>query len=110
MPQPVFEKGAAQSLSQWGGDYTTPGKTKTYDFNIIPGFLVIHTGLSRVAEAEAAVGIVEYSVAEEGGGTVTFPNEAEWRSHLYKKVGHYTIGFYVARGVMKAWFYAQTWS
>ena len=108
--RPVFEKGNSLGMYQYGGDYTTPGFTQTRDFNIIPGFLVIHTGLSRVAAAEATVGIVEYSAAEADGGTVTFANEAKWITHLYKKVGHYTIGFYVARGAMKAWWYAQTWS
>ena len=48
MAGPVFERGGSMQAFQFGGSYTTPGATLTEDFNVVPGFLVVHVGLARV--------------------------------------------------------------
>ena len=109
MAGPVFERGDLRHAFQFGGSYTTPGATLTEDFNMIPGFLVVHVGLARVAAAEAVIGIVEVTDAERRQ-TVSFGAHPDWDTAIYRRTGSFTLGLFVARGSMKGWFYIQAWS
>ena len=108
MPGPFFERGGAMQAFQFGGSYTTPGNTLTEDFNVVPGFLVVHVGLARVAAAEAAIGIVEFTDADRRQ-TINFGGHESWATAIYRRTGGVTIGVFVARGIMKGWFYIQAW-
>jgi hypothetical protein len=93
-------------MYQFGGGYDTPGLTATREFQIVPGGIVAHVGLSRVGGGEAAVGISEYS---DESGLHTFANEALWETAMYAKTGHFVISAYVARGVATVWWFFQVW-
>ena len=110
MAGPFAERGAFLEAFQFGGTYTTPGATVSQDFNVIPGFLVVHVGLARVAAAEAIIGIVGFTAADGSGQVVNFGIPENWETAIYRRVSSFTIGAYVARGVMKGWFYIQAWN
>jgi hypothetical protein len=114
MATPVAERGAWFEVEQFGGDYTTPGATVSQDFEIIPGFLVIHVGLARVAAAEAIVGIVQANLIDANGNVqpLNFGEPWQWETALYaldQQASTFTIGAYAARGAMKAWYFIQSW-
>jgi hypothetical protein len=94
---------------QFGGSYGTSGNTVSRHFNVFPGMVVIHCGLTRVAAAEAIVGIIDYDKVG-GRRTISFGTPENWAPYLYDQVAGFTLGLYVARGVAKGWFYVQAWS
>jgi hypothetical protein len=102
----VTERGGNFRLSQFGGGYDTPGFTRTREFRIVPGSIVAHVGLARVSGGEAAIGISEY---DDESGPHVFANEALWDTAMYAKTGHFVVSAYVARGVMRGWWYFQVW-
>jgi len=104
------ENGFEWSMADFRRGYTVTGSTYTEDFSLWPGFFAIHTGLSRVAAADAAIGIVEYSTADDRRETRTFNNYADWPTTVYRRLGHYTIGVHVLAGQVKGWWYVQVWS
>jgi len=105
----INEFGRILAAQQFGGSLTTPGATVTEEFNVIPGFVHVHVGLARVAAAEAVIGIVEFT-RPHGGGTANFGSQADWETAIYGPVSSFTIGVFVARGIMKGWFFVQAWS
>jgi hypothetical protein len=114
MGSPVAEFGSAFWWFHGSSARYTGGLTRTVDFNLIPGDLSVHTGLSRVQGTTsgppgAGVGIVEFTPV--GGPTVSFdPGDAEsWIPHLYAKTGSFTVGFSVVRARMTCWVFFQVW-
>ncbi len=104
------EAGFQWSMADFRTGWNVSGSTYTEDHYILPGFLSIHTGLSRVAAAEAAIGIVEYVTADDRRRTVTYNSEADWTTTVYGRLGFYTIGVHVLAGQVKGWWYVQVWS
>ena len=93
----------------------TGGFTTSVDFNLIPGDLSVHTGLSRVAAASdrplaAAVGIVEFEPVGERRVTFNLNDAGSWVPQLFAKTGFFTVGFYVVRADMTCWVFFQSWS
>lgn len=109
MGGPFAENGFVLEASQFGGSYTTPGHTVSRHFNVVPGFVVIHCGLARVAATEAIVGIIDFDRVGERF-TRSFGAPENWATALYEKVSGFTIGLHVARGLAKGWFYVQAWN
>lgn len=102
---PYSEWGKPLEAFQFGGSYTTPGNTISEDFNVMPGDTIIHVGLARVAAAEAVIGIAEVSRVHDQ--TINFGFPEFWETAAYGQISAFTIGVYVARGVMKGWFSVQ---
>ncbi len=103
----MSERGGNFRLQQFGGGYTTPGVTRTQEFNVVPGLIFAHTGLGRVAAAEAAIGISFFDPVD--GPPVTFPNEASWETAMYARTGNFVVSAFVSRGVMTGWWFFQVW-
>lgn len=109
MASPISERGAFFEGSQFGGDYTTPGFTVSVEVvNIIPADVSVHVGLARVAAAEAIIGVAGFTSV--GQGAVSFGIPETWETAAYvSKLSALTIGFSVARGVAKGWWFMQVW-
>ena len=114
MASPIAEFHAFFTWFHHSSASYTGGFTTSVDFNLLPGDLTVHTGLSRVVAASdrplaAAVGIVEFQPA--GGRPVTFnlDDAGSWIPQFGARTGFFTVGFYVVRADMTCWVFFQAW-
>jgi hypothetical protein len=104
----VAEQGFFYKWSHRGTGYAT-GPTHTVEHNVLPGWLSIHVGLSRIQATTggplgAAVGIMQFGDKDFG------PDPANWETAQYGTVGSWTIAAQVTKGDMSAWEFFQVWA
>ena len=116
MAGPVFERSYRVALFDHTPGYTG-GATKSFDVNVLPGFLIVHVGLARVQALRdtpvgAAIGISEYTAIDDGGRgrTVTFADPATWGTAFGARAASYTVSAIVTHGEMTGWWYHQVWT
>jgi hypothetical protein len=97
-----------QRWFHFGTGYST-GPVNTADFNIIPGFISVHTSISALQATTggplgAAIGIMKF------GGTDFGPNPADWQGHAAGTVGSFTTATQVTKGEMNVSTHFHVWS
>jgi hypothetical protein len=112
MASPVRERGEEVRFVHISGNALAAGGiTQSFDVNIIPAELSVHTGLSRLlsrAPSIAAVGIVEARFTD--GRTATFgPGSFDWAAQVYGQMSGFTWAIEIVRGEMTGWMFMQVW-
>src|SRR5262245_8840789 len=109
MAGPFAERGSRFEGSQFGGSYNTPGFTLSLEVvNTAPVDASVHVGLAEVFFGWAIMGIAGFTSLCRG--TVNFGVPETWETAIWvKKLTRLTIGFSVARGAAKGWWFAQFW-
>jgi len=103
------ERGSVFQGSQFGGTFGTPGFTTSAEvLNIIPANTSIHTVLTKVAAAEAIIGIASFVSVSQG--TRNFGGPESWAPLIYcGDLRRAVVGFSVSRGAAKGYWAAQFW-
>jgi len=98
--------------SQFGGSYETPAFTASAEaLTGGPHNVSVHAVLSRVAAAEAIIGVMSFT--SESEGTTTFGDAANpetWAPMIFcKDATNVVIGISVARGAAKGYWVINYW-
>ena len=114
MGSPVGERGQGFKWFHHSSSAYTGGLTKSIDFNLIPGDLSAHTGLSRIQAITtrpfaAAVGFIAWEPVNGDPVMLNALDSSTWAPQVYAKMGSFTLGCHVARGDMTCWLFFQMW-
>ncbi len=109
------ENGFGFIASHSASGYTS-GFTVSHDFFVIPGFLVVHVGLSRFQGTHdgpggATIGVSELTFIDDDGAQVTrvHANPEDWEESVYRTMSAFTVSANVVRGTMRGWAIVQHW-
>ena len=102
---------------EFGGKYTlwhrgggsTVGPVLTNDHYVVPGWISVHVGLTRIQATQdgpvgAAIGIVEFANKTFG------PNPENWETAQYGRTSYWMVAMQVIKGDMSAFEFAQFWT
>ena len=102
------EFGVKYTLWHHGGGYST-GPVLTHDHYVVPGWISVHVGLTRVQATQdgplgAAIGIAEFGNNKFG------PNSVDWETAQYGRTSYWMIAMQVTKGDMSGFEFAQFWT
>jgi hypothetical protein len=103
----VAERGFFFQVSNREGGYAI-GTTLTIDHEIVPAFVSVHVGLSRVQATTlgpvgAAVGVMNFNGQDFG------PDPGTWQTAAYGRATVWTTAAQAIRGDIAAWEFFQVW-